>query len=82
MFTVYILYSQKLDRYYVGHTSDLEPRLLQHNTGFSTFTAKAADWKTVYTEHYDTRQLARQRERIIKAKKSRKYIEWLIQSSK
>ncbi|MBX2894005.1 MAG: GIY-YIG nuclease family protein [Cyclobacteriaceae bacterium] len=30
--TVYILYSSKADRYYVGQTEDLSVRLDQHNS--------------------------------------------------
>jgi putative endonuclease len=80
-FVVYILYSSILDKYYVGHTEDTDKRLLQHNMGFSTYTAKAQDWILVYKEIFLTRQEARQREKDIKAKKSRKYIEWLIRSA-
>ena len=73
----YILYSAKLDRYYIGHTEDLEQRLVQHNSGLSTFTAKANDWIIVYQQFFDTREEARKRENEIKKKKSRKYIEWI-----
>jgi len=31
MFTVYVLYSQKYDKIYIGATSDLENRFLSHN---------------------------------------------------
>ncbi|WP_225871370.1 GIY-YIG nuclease family protein [Pedobacter cryotolerans] len=31
IFTVYVLYSIKFDKIYVGYTSDLEQRLLSHN---------------------------------------------------
>ena len=75
---MYILFSQKMNRYYIGYTSDLEKRLIEHNTGISTFTAKAQDWKLLYNEAFDSRQEAHQRELEIKKKKSRKYIEWLI----
>ena len=68
-----------LDRYYIGHTEDIT-RLEQHNSGISTYTAAANDWLLVYSEDYDTRELARKRELEIKKKKSRKYIEWLISS--
>ncbi len=40
MFYLYILYSSKLDRYYVGHTENIELRLIQHNNGISAFTFK------------------------------------------
>src|SRR6266853_4209627 len=75
-FVVYIIYSQKVDRYYIGYTEDTDNRLIQHNGGESVFTAKANDWKIVYKEVFLTRQEAQRRERIIKARKSRKYIEW------
>ena len=74
----YILYSAKIDRYYIGHTEDLELRLLQHNSGISTFTSKATDWGLVYKQAFKTREEARNRELEIKKKKSRKYIEWII----
>ena len=45
MFYVYIIYSLELNRYYVGYTSDVIKRLAEHNTGISTFTAKAGDWE-------------------------------------
>src|SRR6476469_5398918 len=50
MFYLYIIYSSKLNRYYVGHTSDIEVRLVQHNSGISSYTSKANDWKLVYQE--------------------------------
>ena len=77
-FFVYIIYSAKLDRFYVGHTENVETRLGQHNTRFSTFTSKASDWILVYTEEYPERKSAHLRELEIKKKKSRKYIEYLI----
>jgi len=42
---VYIIYSEKLDRYYVGYSENITIRLDQHNKGLSAFTAKASDWK-------------------------------------
>ena len=82
IFRVYIIYSCSLDKYYVGYTTDLEKRLADHNTGISTFTSKAADWELKFSETYPSRELAMLRERQIKRKKSRKYVEWLINSTK
>jgi len=79
-YIVYIIYSAKLDRYYIGYSEDVEERLLQHNSGLSTYTAKANDWELKYTQHFDSRTEAMKRETEIKKKKSRKYIEWLISS--
>jgi putative endonuclease len=78
MFFVYILYSKKLDRYYVGYTADLGKRLSEHNTGTSTYTSRASDWELKYQEEFPSREEAHKRELAIKKKKSVKYIQWLI----
>ncbi len=80
-FFVYIVYSQLLDKYYVGYTINLEKRITEHNTGISSYTAKASDWVLKYSESYPFREAAIAREKEIKNKKSRKYIEWLINSA-
>ena len=81
MYTVYIIYSESLDKFYIGYTEDVAHRLGQHNSGISEFTSRATDWVLRYSERYDTRELAMKREKEIKNKKSRKYIEWLISSA-
>ena len=75
-FLTYILYSKIKDKFYVGHTNDLENRLHQHNTRNNLGTN---DWCVVYDEVFNNRSDAMKREKEIKDKKSRKYIEWLIQ---
>jgi putative endonuclease len=77
-YSVYILYSRIADKYYVGESEDVNARLQSHLSGISKFTSIADDWKLVYIEQYETRTEAVRRERNIKRKKSRKYIEWLI----
>lgn len=78
---VYILFSSAINQYYVGHSHDLGDRLYRHNHSGSKATKKAQDWKVVYTEIFDTKNAAFQREIEIKKKKSRKYIETLISSA-
>lgn len=77
-FYVYIIFSSKLNKYYTGYTSDVEARVIQHNAGLSSYTSRANDWKLSYKETFETREEAIKREKEIKSKKSRKYIEWLI----
>jgi putative endonuclease len=74
----YILFSEKLNKYYVGACIDLERRLYEHNIGHSKFTSLGLPWKIVYTEEFDTLAEAKKREKQIKNMKSRKYIEMLI----
>ena len=81
MYCIYILYSEKLDRFYVGSTNNLERRLSEHNRKKGKFTDSGIPWKIVYSEHFDTNLEAIQREREIKDRKSRKYILELIQKS-
>jgi len=79
-FYVYILYSPGLDQYYIGHTENLQDRIFRHTNSGSKSTKKANDSVIKYTEEFESRQKAMQRELEIKKKKSRKYIEWLISS--
>jgi putative endonuclease len=75
---IYILYSPKLDKYYVGACAELERRIYEHNIGHSKFTQSGIPWVLKYTEWYDTLTEAKRRERVIKKQKSRKYIESLL----
>ena len=77
---IYIIYSEKLDKYYTGACKDLERRLYEHNIGHSKFTSLGMPWILKYSETFSTLQQAKQREMEIKKKKSRLYIEKLIGS--
>jgi putative endonuclease len=81
MFYVYIIYSEKLDRYYVGSCDDLNRRISDHNRGRSKYTKPGIPWILKHSESHNTRPEARKREAEIKSKKSRKYIDWLITSN-
>ena len=74
----YILFSEKLNKYYVGACIDMDRRLYEHNIGHSKFTSTGIPWILKYTEVFDTLQLAKKRELQIKKMKSRKYIESLF----
>jgi putative endonuclease len=74
----YILYSEKLNKYYVGACIDMERRFYEHNIGHSKFTSTGLPWKIVHKEFYETIAEAKKRELYIKKQKSRKYIELLF----
>ncbi len=79
---VYILYSTKRDRYYIGYTGDdLAERIRKHNSNHKGFTGGAGDWALKYTETYDDKSEAQKRELLIKSWKSRKRIELLVRGS-
>jgi putative endonuclease len=74
----YILFSAKLNKYYVGACTDLQKRLHEHNIGHSRFTSTGIPWEIKYSEPFETLQEAKKRELFIKRMKSRKYIESLL----
>ncbi|KGD69100.1 GIY-YIG nuclease family protein [Flavobacterium aquatile] len=78
MFYIYIIFSKSLNKYYVGSCQDIEKRLEDHLNSRSKFTKTAKDWELKYSEEYNTRSEAYQREMKIKKMKSRIYIEKLI----
>ena len=80
---VYILHSSKLNKYYIGFTTDSpEGRLQKHLDKFyeapKTFTSKADDWVLVWNLECSTIEQGRAIERHIKDMKSSKYIQNLI----
>jgi len=78
MYWIYIMKSLSTGRYYVGYTGNLEDRLQRHNEGRSVSTKAAGPWRCVYTEEFKGRAEAIRREKEIKNKKKRGYIEALI----
>ena len=74
----YVIYSRKLDRYYIGSTNNLERRLKEHNRGKNKYVRLGIPWELVYYEEFESLAEARKRELEVKRKKSRVYIEMLI----
>ncbi|MFD2517463.1 GIY-YIG nuclease family protein [Salinimicrobium flavum] len=75
-YVVYILYSIKLDRFYVGSSSNLGLRMAFHHSspGYK-FTGKAADWQLFFKSDCADKKQAVNIEKHIKKMKSRKYIQ-------
>ena len=78
MYIVYLLYSEKCDRYYIGYCANLEERMFRHNSGMVTATRNCRPYIVRATKFFDTEIEARKEELRIKKQKSRKYLEWLI----
>ena len=77
MASVYILYSKKLNKYYIGSCLNLEVRIGEHlnkklNDGF---TSKSDDWELFYSINELEYKQARSIEAHIKKMKSKKYIQ-------
>jgi putative endonuclease len=79
MHVVYILYSSKLERNYIGYTSDLEVRLEYHKTSNADkFTGKAQDWVLLHKIDCQSKAQGLAIEKHIKSMKSKSYIQNLI----
>ncbi|CAH0336950.1 hypothetical protein FVB9288_02681 [Flavobacterium sp. CECT 9288] len=80
MYFIYILYSQKLDRYYVGTTDDVDKRLVEHNSGLysNSFTSKGIPWDLRLCFECDSSTTAYDLERFLKRMKSRVFLEKVI----
>jgi len=77
-FFVYILQSLKDGSFYVGECDDLYKRMSKHSDGMSKYSASKRPLRLRYFELLPTRSEAIKREKEIKRKKSRKYLEHLI----
>src|SRR5690606_40742003 len=66
MANCYILYSEKLDKYYVGACIDLARRSYEHNIGHSKFTSTGTPWVLKYEEEFPDLAAAKKREAYIK----------------
>jgi putative endonuclease len=81
MYYCYILFSHRLDKYYIGSTGDLSGRLRRHNSAHKGFTGSGKPWKLVYSESFSEKSLALKREMELKSWKNRKKLEELIESN-
>ena len=77
MASVYILFSHKLNKFYVGSCLDLKQRLFDHKnkTYSNSFTKTSDDWQLYFEISGLDGLIARKIEAYIKSMKSKKYIE-------
>jgi putative endonuclease len=66
MFHVYILFSEKFQRFYIGQTNNLTDRLNRHNSGYERATAPYAPWKLILSIEKPNRSEAMVLERKLK----------------
>lgn len=74
MYFVCVLKSLKDYNYYIGFTSDLERRLLEHNEGFSKSTAYRRPLELVYYEACRNIKDAMHREKYLKSTYGHRYL--------
>ena len=86
VFTVYVLQSQSSGKIYIGQTTNLERRILQHNDLHYTRTKhtkrNSGPWQLVHSEICSSRSEAMKRERALKTGQGRAWIHQQIISIK
>lgn len=78
MYYVYIIFSDKLKRRYIGFSTDLKSRIKEHNQGKCISTSKGKPWKLIYYEAFVSEKDARREELFLKIGKGRERLKYLF----
>ena len=83
MHFIYIIYSEKLDRFYTGETLDIAKRIAEHNSEFfkRSSTSIASDWELKKIFKVNNRIEGRKVEAYIKGMKSKIFLKKLIENN-
>ena len=74
MYFVYVIKSESFNRFYIGMSDNIERRLKEHNSGKTKSTKYFGPWVLFFSEKFDDRIQARQREKYLKSGIGREYI--------
>lgn len=66
-YCVYVLFSLKDKKLYIGYTTNLENRLIEHNSGRVTSTKKRRPFQLIYHEMFTNKDDAKAREVFLKS---------------
>jgi len=78
---VYILYSKKLGKYYIGKSAKPTQRLDSHNGAFNrNWTKRGQPWQLKMLIEFENSSTASKVEVFIKRQKSRDFIETIIEN--
>ncbi len=73
MFYVYLLQNEQ-EKWYTGTTSDLQKRILEHNSRKTRTTKYGGPWKLIYCEICINKQDAFAREKYLKSGMGKRYL--------
>jgi putative endonuclease len=80
-FCTYVLFSEKDAMLYTGFSSNLENRLLKHNSGGVKSTAYRKPLKLIFCEFYLFEKDARKREMYFKTTPGKKALKYMLRST-
>jgi putative endonuclease len=70
-YTVYVLFSEKYQKIYIGYTSNLLQRFNSHQVLGKDWTAKFRPWSIIYCEYFSEKSDAQKREIQLKQYRGR-----------
>jgi putative endonuclease len=75
MHHVYVLYSLKYDKIYIGESSNLGDRFISHNLDTNKgWTSRYRPWVLVYAEKCEDKSAALKREKELKSAAGRRWV--------
>ncbi|MEN9972987.1 MAG: hypothetical protein RIS20_1334 [Bacteroidota bacterium] len=80
-FNVYILYSEKINSFYKGQTSNLPERLYRHNHRYEKATKAGTPWKLIWTSEKPSRSEALSLERKLKNLSVKRTLQFILKYS-
>ncbi|MFZ5805929.1 MAG: GIY-YIG nuclease family protein [Verrucomicrobiota bacterium] len=81
MFYVYVLLSQKDDKFYIGFTGDFKRRLKEHQAGENTSTKSRRPLELIYYEAHRSKTDAMRREQYFKTTKGKSTLKQILRDS-
>ena len=80
-YCVYILFSLKDQKMYIGYTTNLEQRIANHNAGGTISTAKRRPLKLIFCEYYLSKRDAMRREKYFKTTAGKKGLKLMLRET-
>jgi len=81
-FCVYVLFSKKDFKFYIGYTTNLEERIKDHNKGGTKSTSSRRPLELVFCEFYKSELDARRREKYFKTTAGKKTLKLMLRETK
>ena len=81
MYFVYILYSKKVNRFYIGYTENLQRRITEHKRGNTWTTSRLPESKLIFCEHFVSKSDALRREKYFKTTKGKRSLRLVLRDS-
>ena len=76
-FTVYIMFSEKFKKHYVGFTSNIDLRFKSHNEFGKDWTSRYRPWRKIYAKEFQSKSEAMLYEKWLKSGVGRNFIKTL-----